>query len=170
MFESRLQRGLRQELGRGGLLYPALRMVAIVMAVGGVIAAAQEAASYPVFTQAKFVSAMKAAGLNSAAANHSLEGRDYEAAKAQLIRSREQIATTISFWRDRKNPDGVNLVRAAVRSLDAADIALSKETVDPATVNALVKDVGAACEACHRAFREQDPATKAYRFKPGVAQ
>ena len=62
------------------------------------------------------------------------------------------------------------MVRNAVTRMDDLDVALSAEKIDPATVTARVKDVGAACQACHAIYREQDPVTKTYRLKAGTVQ
>jgi len=52
--------------------------------------------------------------------------------------------------------------------MDDLDVALSAEQIDPAAVAAGVKQVGAACAACHEMYREQDPVTKAYKLKTGT--
>ena len=56
--------------------------------------------------------------------------------------------------------------------MDGLDAALSvdNDKIDPTAVNTSAKQVDAACQACHTVYREQDPATKAYRLKPGSAQ
>ena len=50
---------------------------------------------------------MQAAGRNYAAVTDLVAGADYESAKAQLTRAREQLAITITFWRDRQKDDAV---------------------------------------------------------------
>jgi hypothetical protein len=42
--------------------------------------------------------------------------------------------------------------------------------VDPARVSAVAKQAGAACQTCHGVYREQDPGTKGYRLKVGLAK
>lgn len=125
---------------------------------------------YPVFTAGDFVRTMKVAGQNFAAVRAELAKGDFEAAKPQLIRSREQLARTITFWRHQKRADAVQLLRDAVRKMDDLDAALSAPTIDPAAVTAVAKQVDIACEACHAVYREQDPTTKAFRLKPEAAQ
>ena len=46
---------------------------------------------------------------------------DYESAKAQLTRAREQLAITITFWRDRKKDDAVAMLRSALTGMDSLD-------------------------------------------------
>ena len=123
---------------------------------------------YPIFTVDQFQIAMKTVGLAFGLVNSSLASNDVASSKDYLARSRDQLATTIVFWRDRKRDDAIKMLRDAVSRMDDLDVALSTEPVDPAAVTALAKQVGAACESCHAVYREQDPATKAYRLKPGV--
>jgi cytochrome c556 len=60
------------------------------------------------------------------------------------------------------------MVTAAVARLDDLDNALSAPSIDPAAVTSAVAQATAACASCHRAFRVQDPTTKAYAIKPGA--
>ena len=136
---------------------------------GGALATGQEK-PYPVFTAEHFVSAMKTVGQAFAAVNASLGRNEFEDSKAYLVISRDRLATTITFWRDRKKDDAIKMLRDAVAKLDDLDAALSLDKVDPAGVAACVKQVGAACEACHAIYREQDPVTKAYKLKTGTAE
>jgi cytochrome c556 len=125
---------------------------------------------YPIFTSEHFVSAMKTAGQAFAAVNASLGRGEFEDSKAYLVISRDRLATTITFWRDRKKDDAIKMLREAVARMDDLDVALSADTIDPAAVAARVKQVGAACEACHAMYREQDPVTKAYKVKTGTVE
>jgi hypothetical protein len=125
---------------------------------------------YPVFTADDFSNAMKAVGRNFAAVNSLISKSDYDGAKSQLARTRELLATTITFWRDRKKEDAIKMLRDDVTRLDQLDAALSAEKVDPAAVNAVAGQAGAACQSCHAVYREQNPTTKEYRFKGGLVQ
>ena len=136
---------------------------------GGALATGQEK-PYPIFTAEQFVSAMKTVGQAFAAVNASLGRNEFEDSKAYLVISRDRLATTITFWRDRKKDDAIRMLRDAVARLDDLDAALSADTIDPAAVAARVKQVGAACEACHAIYREQDPVTKAYKLKTGTIE
>ena len=108
---------------------------------------------------------MKTLGPNVAGIRASLADGDFDTAKARTIRSREQLAITVTFWRDRKRDDAVELLRAAVERMDALDATLSVEEVDAAAVATLATEIGAACAACHTIYREQDPVTNEYRLK-----
>ena len=62
------------------------------------------------------------------------------------------------------------MLRDAVNRMDDLDVALSADTIDPAAVAVCVKQVGAACQACHAIYREQDPVTKMYKIKTGTSE
>ncbi len=138
------------------------------MVVAGSVATAQK--PYPIFTTENFVEAMKTVGQAFGLVNTSLAKNDFEKSKDFLARSRDQLATTITFWRDRKKDDAVKMLRDTLSKMDDLDAAMSGEQIDSAAVNALAKQVDAACQACHAVYRDQDPATKAYRLKPGSVQ
>jgi hypothetical protein len=143
-------------------------MIAVATVAMGVVLIAQK--PNPVFTYDDFNNAMKTLGRNFAAVNSLISKDDFDGAKGQLARSRELLATTITFWRDRKKDDAVKMLRDELAKLDELDAALSAEKVDPARVNAVAKQAGAACQTCHAVYREQDPQSKAYRLKAGLAK
>lgn len=133
-------------------------------------AAAQKKNPYRNYTEEKFVENMQAAGRNYAAVTTLIGDGDFESAKAQLTRAREQLAITITFWRDRQKDDAVKMLREALNGMDGLDTVLSANPVDSPAAKTASARVNAACSACHAVYREQDPATKAYRLKPGSAQ
>jgi hypothetical protein len=152
----------------------ALKLVgafAIAAVVGNAAAAqTQKKNPYRNYTEEKFVENMQAAGRNFDAVTNLIGDGDYESAKAQLTRAREQLAITITFWRDRQRDDAIKMLREALNGMDGLDAVLSASPVDAAAVKAASSRVNAACNACHAVYREQDPVTKAYRLKPGSAQ
>jgi cytochrome c556 len=75
------------------------------------------------------------------------------------------MANTVTFWRDAKRDDAVAMLRKALIGMDDLDIALGAEKVDPSAIAGASEHIGAACQACHAAYREQDPSTKAYRVR-----
>lgn len=125
---------------------------------------------YPVFTPANFVTNMKLLGPNFAAINAELGKNDFENAKAHLVRARELLAITITYWRDRNKDDAVQILRETLTKMDELDSALSSDSIDGAAATAIAKEVAAGCAQCHGIYREQDPATKSYRFKNGFGQ
>ena len=110
---------------------------------------------------------MKTLGPNFAGATAALANNNYETAKERITRSREQLATTITFWRDNQKDDAITFLRDTVRKMDDLDAALSVNSIDSVAVNTLVAEIGAACQVCHMVYRDQDPVTKEYRLKPG---
>jgi cytochrome c556 len=147
-------------------------MIAAPTRVDATLARAQSSAAqkknpYLNYTEAKFVENMQAAGRNYGAVSTFIAGADYESAKAQLTRAREQLAITITFWRDRQKDDAIRMLREALTGMDGLDAALGATPIDQAVLKAASARVDSACAACHAMYREQDPATKAYRLKPG---
>jgi hypothetical protein len=141
--------------------------VLLVIGLGAAVAAQKP---YPIFTSENFINNMQLLGRNFGAVNASLAKNDFENAKAQLARSRELLAITITFWRDRKKDDAVKILRDTLARMDDLDIALSADKIDPVAATALAKQIDAKCESCHSIYREQDPETKGYRFKKGSVQ
>ena len=138
--------------------------LAAVLAVGAAVSA--EKNPYRSYNEQKFVDNMRSAGRNYAAVNDFIAKADYESAKAQLTRAREQLAVTVQFWRDvNQKPDAVAMLRQTVSSMDDLDKALSGTAVDVTAVKTVGARINGACQACHAVYREQDGATHAYRVK-----
>ena len=141
----------------------------VVFWIGGALVVAQQKEAppqqYPVFSTDHLDEAMKTIGLAFSLTRSAIDKNSAENAKDYLIRSRDQLATTITFWRDRKRDDAIAILRETLKKMDALDAALSEETVNQKAASDLAGSVAASCEACHSKYREQDPATKAYRVK-----
>jgi cytochrome c556 len=150
--------------------FPKLLLSIVAGVLLGQTAAAQSKKPYPIFTPDHFVAAMKTAGQALTAASVSLSKNEIEDAKAYIAISRDRLATTVTFWRDRSKDDAIQKLRATLTKLDALDAALSVDQIDRSAVDALMKDVGSGCQSCHATYRDQDPATKAFRFKPGLVE
>ena len=128
------------------------------------VASAQEA-TYPIFTADQLDATMKTLGPNLSGVQSAVREQDYTAAKALAIRSREQLAVTVTFWRDQERVDAVRLLRVVLDELDGLDGLLSAPEVSAATVEPALTRIQDGCEACHQVYREQDPATGAYRLR-----
>ena len=120
---------------------------------------------YPVFTPENFANNMRLLGPNFAAVNTALSKNDFENAKAHLVRSRELLAITVTFWRDRKKDDAIKILHDTLMKMDDLDSALSSEHIDPARAIEIAKQAAAGCQGCHSIYREQVPGTKRYRLK-----
>jgi hypothetical protein len=140
-------------------------VLAVSLVLGGTIGLAQKS-PYPIYTADHLTQSMKTVGLAFGLADHAIGRNDYENAKDYLIRARDAIAPSITFWRDRKLTDAVAMLRDTLKKMDALDTAMSAEAVDARAVADLARQVSGSCDACHVKYREQDPATKLYRVKP----
>lgn len=136
----------------------ALVLVATGMMTAGVGLHAQDGPKpYPIYTADHLAGTMETLGPNFAAAVRALEAGDYPAGKERLARAREQLATTITFWRQRDREDGIGFVRTAVGAMDDFDAAMSMDVVDAPAASGFAADVQATCNACHGIYREPDP-------------
>ena len=144
-----------------------LAAVALFLAVGSALA---QKPRYPIYTADHLHDAMKTVGLAFGLAENAIAKNDFENAKDYLIRARDQVAPSITFWRDRKLDDAVAMLRDTLKKMDALDAAMSAETVDARAVAGLARQAAASCETCHAKYREQDPTTKAYRVKPELVR
>jgi hypothetical protein len=122
---------------------------------------------YPIFTEQDLIKTMKAVGPNVERANTSLANEEFGTAKGQLTRVREQLAMSVTFWRDHGKDDAIRMLRETLSRLDELDVALSGEKVDAVKARILFQQVEDSCQACHAVYRAQDPATKTYRMRPG---
>lgn len=129
---------------------------AVTVAVGLLVAVVAAQKPYPIYTVNHLAGTMETLGPNVAATMASLEAADYPAAKERLSRSREQLATTITFWRDHERDDAVGFVRAALGAMDDLDTALSTASIDSGRTAAAAAEIQAACASCHGVYREQD--------------
>ena len=136
--------------------------VAAVLTLVAAVQAAQK--PYPIFTPAQLDATMKTLGPNVAGIRASLTDGDFTTAKERVIRSREQLAVTVTFWRDNGRDDAVTMLRTTLERMDALDAALSAEAVDATVVDTLATEIGGACAACHAVYREQDPTTREYQI------
>jgi len=139
-------------------------MALIVVIATSVVTSAQKN-PYLRYTEDKFVENKLSADRNFAAVKTFAAGADYASAKAQLTRAREQMAITITFWRDARNDAAVAMLRKTLASMDDLDVVMGAEKIDAAGVTGAVARIDEACTACHAAYREQDPATKTYRVR-----
>jgi hypothetical protein len=63
--------------------------------------------------------------------------------------TRDRLATTTTFWRDRHRDDAVKTLRDTLAKLDALDDAMSADDVDPAAV----RSRGKSAPVVRRAIR-----------------
>jgi cytochrome c556 len=159
---SKVRPGSILRRGRRGAI--AVIVGALGVSVAAAVMLAQEERPYPIYTPDHFVAAMKTAGQAYALVNSSVAKNDVDEAKAFLAISRDRLATTITYWRDRKRDDAVRMLRTVLTKMDELDAALSADALDRAAVGAIGKQVESGCASCHLTYREQDPVTKAFRI------
>ena len=143
------------------------RIAAVALLLAGTALHAQN--PYPVYTADHLAGTMETVGPNFDAGVRALDAADHAAAKERFVRAREQLATTVTFWRQRDREDAVQWVRDAITKLDGLDTTLSQESVDAGAAGAQAEEIETTCNACHAVYREQDPATGEYRLRPGAA-
>lgn len=138
--------------------------------LAGVLVAGASAtvATQKVFTPAELRVVERIVGTYFEAVQSMAAARDYETAKVRLIVAREYLARSWTFWTRYERADAARMVTATTAALDALDDRLSEAPIDPARVQAAVREASAACEACHAEFRVEHPATGAYDIKPGI--
>lgn len=141
---------------RNGLLCAALAVSVAVSA---------QDTPYPIFTADHLDATMKTLGPNLAGLQAALREEDFSTAKERAIRSREQLATTVTFWRDHERDDAVQLIRDVLDQFDALDGLLSTPEVDVAGVESRLDGIRNGCQGCHAVYREEDSATGDYRLK-----
>jgi hypothetical protein len=147
-------------------VFAASLVAALAIVVAPSQAQEQPKQKYPVFTADHLDEAMKTVGLAFTLTRSAIDKNSAENAKDYLIRARDQLATTITYWRDRKNEEAIAILRETLKKMDALDAAMSAESTDMKAASTLAASVNQSCESCHTKYREQDPATKAYRVKP----
>lgn len=135
-----------------------------VMLVVTAVVAAQDR-PYPIFTVEQLDATMRTVGPNVRGIGSAIAEQDLSTAKERAIRAREQLAPTVTFWRDRGRRDAIDWLRETLDQLDALDTALSREEVDLEQIAAIVREVGTGCRACHEVYRDEDPDTGAYRLR-----
>ena len=143
----------------------AIVLATIALAGLRLVAIADDKKPYPMFTAEHFTIAMKTIDQAFTATNGAVTKNQTDDAKAYLAISRDRLATTITFWRDRNRADAIKMLRDTVSLMDQLDVALSADQVDTAATANLARQISASCEACHQVYREQDPTTKNFRFR-----
>src|SRR5438477_13180288 len=117
MSRGTVQRGGARGLGLEAHRVASRRSVAAVTALMCALLAtitgdvtSQEKKPLPIYTLDQFVAGMKTIGQAFGAVNASLGRNVYDDSKAYLAISRDRLATTITFWRDRRKEDAIKML------------------------------------------------------------
>jgi cytochrome c556 len=100
------------------------------------------------------------------AAQKALKSEAYADARAQLAIVKQAMEDSHEFWVMHKKDDAIKTNEDTVAKLDAVDKLLTATPVDPAAVQAALKEMGGACNTCHKTYRVRD-ADNNYILKPG---
>ena len=163
-----LQAGIRSSAGikRSAGVHAGMSVAALLALLATTGLNAQN--PYPEYTADHLAGTMETVGPNFDAGVRALDAADYATAKERFVRAREQLATTITFWRQNDRDDATQWVRDAITQLDSLDNTLSQESIDGAVAAGQAQEIETTCNACHAVYREQDPATGEYRLKSGA--
>jgi cytochrome c556 len=101
--------------------------------------------------------AMKTISMNARQVPKLLEANALDEVKKRYEIIRGQFAGVAGFWASKKNADAVMLTNNANAKVDA--IVKAIDASDRPGIDASIKELVAACAACHNKYREPDPAT-----------
>ncbi len=107
--------------------------------------------------------AMQAIGAAFGGANKAAQSGDVAGAKTQVATIKANMMAVQVFFKDKAKSDAEMLAKVSYDKLDAFEKALGG-----ADQAAAFKEAGGTCATCHAKYRDQDPTTKAYSFKPGT--
>jgi hypothetical protein len=106
--------------------------------------------------------AMKAIAQAVAAAGKALKSGDTATATTNVETLNTSFATVETFYTQRMKPDAVKLAQTA-RS-GAQDTLAALKAGDAMKAQMSLANTQGTCKQCHGMYREQDPATQAYKF------
>jgi cytochrome c556 len=137
---------------------------ALLIAWSGALAVAQ---TQKVTTPEQFDKAMKPAGPALRGVGQALKAGNFADMKKELGTLKTAVLDTQTFWVHHKKDDAIKMNKEAVAKIEALEQALSAPAVDAGAAAAAMKEVGGACSACHKQYREQD-AEGNYKMKAGT--
>ncbi len=113
-----------------------------------------------------YPAAMKAVAGGFGGANKALASGNLADAKTGVANAKANMQSIHAFFVDKKKDELATMAKDTVDKLAAVEAALGG--TDQAAIGAAIKAVGGTCQACHMKYRDQNPETKAYSFKPGT--
>jgi hypothetical protein len=106
--------------------------------------------------------AMKSIAQAIAAAGKALKGGDTATATTNVETLNTSFATVETFYTQRMKPDAVKLAQTA--RTGAQDTLAALKAGDAMKAQMSLANTQGTCKQCHGMYREQDPATQAYKF------
>jgi cytochrome c556 len=111
--------------------------------------------------------AMKTISRNALAVPKLLEAGAFDEVTRRYVAMREQFVGVEGFWAARPTTDGAILAKNAIAAVDA--ILKAAGASDRQGIDVGIKQLVAACNACHTKYREPDPTKpNSFVFKKGV--
>jgi len=135
---------------------------ALLFALTGSIALAQKATN-----PAELEGAMKRISAANAATVKAIKSGAYDDAQKSVADVKQALMDAENFWVVNKKDDAVKMSKEAIAKVTAVEQAVSAATPNQEAAFAAVKEVGAACTACHMTYRVQNE-DKTYSLKPGT--
>ncbi len=135
--------------------------VLVVVALGTLVIAQEK-----VTTPEELDKVMKKVQPAMQATQKALKSESYADARAQLAIVKQAMEDSHEFWVINKKDDAIKTNEETVAKLEAVDKLLSATPVDTAAVQGALKEMGAACNTCHKTYRVRDEQNN-YILKPG---
>ena len=140
-----------------------MSLVALAVAFGGVALVAQKVTS-----PAELDAAMKKIGPAQGATGKAIQAMAYADARASVATVKATLMDAENFWVLNKKDDAIAFSKDAIAKITALEQALSAPAPDQQAVLAALKMAGGTCGACHKTYREQNPADMTYQIKAGA--
>ena len=135
---------------------------ALLFALTGAVAVAQKATN-----PAELEGAMKRISAANAATVKAIKSGAFDEAKTSVAQVKQALMDAENFWAMNKKDDAVKMTKEALAKVTAVEQAVSAAPPNQEAVFAALKEVGAACTACHMTYRVQNE-DKTYSLKPGT--
>jgi hypothetical protein len=120
-----------------------------------------------VTTPEEYDKAMKPAGAAMRTIGKALASGAYADVRKELPALKAAVADTQSFWVLHKKDDAIKMNKEALAKIEAFEKLVATDPVDAAVAAPALKEIGGACSACHKQYREQD-AEGNYKIKAGT--
>jgi cytochrome c556 len=101
------------------------------------------------------------------ATSKALASGAYADVRKNLATGKENDFLSQSFWIEHKKDDAVKMNKDTLAKIEAVEKIVATDTVDAAAAATALKEVGAACRACHKQYRETN-AENDFILKPGT--
>jgi cytochrome c556 len=113
--------------------------------------------------------AMKKVAANNGAIGKAAKSGDFATAKASATAVKAALQEAHAFWVAAKKEDAIKMSNDAIAALTATETAAGAAGATAESVFAAVKQQGATCGACHKAYRDQTADTPpVFSLKPGT--